>query len=262
MKFLRSSVALSAISSIAMRGDQYARMMATSNAMGAGAPRAIANLSDVARFDVMWNQWEATRGCLYDSAVYAAAGQTVLNFFQNPGANGALVASPKTLSETNMQLAGQLPSNQMFIVESIDLHVQPNVNTSEVAADKIAVYGAGAVAAPIKDVWVIRRSGNLTLSIGNKPYVQEAPLMVFPPLAEIKVGAAASDTTTANVNQQWRVQTAEADGSLYVLDPNNLLIPPVTNFGVSLSWPEGVQAITDAARIFVRLNGTNLRKIQ
>lgn len=237
--------------------------MATSNAMGAGAPRAISNLSDVAKFNVVWNQWEASRGCLYDSAAYPAAGIASIIFFNNPGGAGAIQAGPKTASETYPgALAGVLPQNQMFIVESIEVIFQANVNTAEVAADKISVFGAQASAKPILDAWTFRRSGNLQFNVGNKPYVQEAPLAVFPPLAEIKIQGWGTDTSTAGGNLQLRNQHAEADGSLYVLDPNNILIPPQTGFNVVLGWPEGVQAITDAARVFVRLNGTNLRKIQ
>jgi hypothetical protein len=262
---LYSSVAPMILSCAA--GQSVGAMMMAQAGGAATAPRPIANLGDVQNFNVVWNQWEATRGCLYDSAAYPAAGIAQLTFF-NVGYGGGtgFGGSAKTLSDTNVQLNSQLPSNQMFIVESVDLMVQPA--TPSVAGYAPANYdGNVTVMESINDVWNIRRTGNFAFSIGNKTYLQEAPLMVFPPLGRFNINAAVADTTTAAGNttvnaQTTRVGAAEADGTLYVLDPNNLLVPPVTTFGVTLGWPEGLQTIKNPARIFVRLNGTNLRKIQ
>lgn len=226
-----------------------------------GAP-IVANMSDIQSFaTTQWNNWEFITQSLYDSAVYASAGQVSLSFFQTPqGAGTGFGGGAKTLSDTNMVLNGQLPSGNMFVCSAIECEFQPTTPT--VAAQMPAAFGAQAIAQIINDAYIFWRSGNLTLRILAKDYSTEAPLMRFPSQADFSVQAALSDVSTAGASFQSRVAFGSAYGAPYILSPNNLLIPETTNFKVTLAWPEGVQAITNPARVFVRLSGMMARQAQ
>ena len=222
----------------------------------------VANLNDLQNFAVSdWNQWEFITQSLYDSAAYPAAGASTLTFFQVPqGAGTGFGGSAKTLSDTNMVLNGQLPSGNMFVISSIEIEFQPTTPT--VAAAMPAAFGAQAVAVQINDAYIFWRSGNGVLRILQKDYSQEAPLMRMPSQADFSLQAAVADVTTAGASLQSRIGFAGAYGPIYTLSPNNLLIPETTNFKYTLSWPEGLQAISNPARVFVRLGGMMARQAQ
>lgn len=220
----------------------------------------VANISDIAQFNVInWNDWEITNQSLYDSAVYLAAGQPSLTFFQTPiGAGVGFGGGAKTLSDTNMQLAGQLPNGMMWIVTSIEINFQPTTPT--VVADMpAAVAAASAVPNLVNDSYIFWRSGNLVFNVLSKNYLAEAPLMSFPPTADLAGFAAAASGTTVD---QLVVNYANSSGPTYLLTPNNILITSNQNFKITLAWPEGLQAITNPARVFVRLNGMQMRLTQ
>jgi hypothetical protein len=221
----------------------------------------IANLSDLSNFSVNWNQWEALTQSLYDSAPYPAAGTTGLTFFQNPiGQGTGFGGGAKTASDTNMTLAGMLATGIMQIVTSIEVDVQPTTPT--VTAQMPAVFGAQAAAQIVNDAYIIRRSGNLVFHVLSKNYLTEAPLMQFPAASDFVAEGALADTTTAAASSQSRIAWGTAAGPLYSLTPNNILLISNQNFNITLNWPEGVQAITNPARIFVRLNGIQFRLAQ
>lgn len=226
-----------------------------------GAP-IIANMADLASYATMqWNNWEFVTQSLYDSAAYPALGALTLSFFQTPqGAGVGFGGGTKTLSDTNMVLNGQLPSGNMFVAATIELEFQPATPTA--AAGMPAAFGAQAVMTQINDAYIFWRSGSLSLRILQKDYSQEAPLMRFPSSADFSLQAALCDATTLAATQQSRVGFASAYGPTYTLAPNNLLIPETTNFKVTLAWPEGLQAIANPARVFVRLGGMQARQAQ
>lgn len=227
----------------------------------AGAP-IVANMADLNTFaTTQWDNWEFVTQSLYDSAAYAAAGTLSQAFFQTPqGAGTGFGGGTKTVSDTNMVLNGQLPSGNMFVISTIEIEFQPSTPT--VAAQMPAVFGAQAVAAIINDAYIFWRSGNLTLRILQKDYSQEAPLMKFPSQSDFSLQAALADVSSTAANLQSRVAWGSCFGPPYTLAPNNLLIPETTNFNVTLRWPEGLQAITNPARVFVRLGGMQARQAQ
>lgn len=226
-----------------------------------GAP-LVANMGDLANFAVtQWDNWEFITASLYDSTAYAAAGQASLSFFQVPvGAGTGLGGGAKSLSDTNMTLNGQLPSGQMFVISTVELEFQPTTPT--VAAQMPAAFGAQAIAQIVNDAYIFWRAGNLALRILQKDYLQEAPMMRFPSQSDFSLQGALSDATTAGAAFQSRLGFASAYGPTFSLSPNNLLIPETTNFKVTLSWPEGNQAITNPARVFVRFGGMQARQAQ
>lgn len=197
--------------------------------------------------------WEIIRQGLFDSAAYAAAGQSVLTFFQTPNGSGG-----KTLSDTNMTLAGQLPTAQAFLVEAIEILFLPTVPA--VAAQNPAAFGAQAVANIVNDAYVFFRTGYLNFVIGSKPYLQEGPLGKFPSSRNFHTEAAAADISTTGANMQTRIAFAHSLGKPYNLVP--LTLTSNQNFSVTLNWPEGVQPITNPGRVVVTLEGCLARQSQ
>lgn len=217
--------------------------------------RNVPNRAQLNRFNVNRNGWEAVRQSLYDFTAYAAAGQTQLTFFALP-----VGQSSKTLSDTNMLLAGQLPANQEFLVQSIEVLFLPTVPA--VAAANPSAFGAQAVAAGVNDAYIVSRTGNLNFVIGSKSYLQEAPLGRFPAKTGLEVRAALADVTTAGAALQSRIAFARSVGRPYLLSPADLRLTSTQNFSVTLNWPEGVQAIANAGRIGVILDGILYRRSQ
>lgn len=218
--------------------------------------------SQLANYEVNREGWEGIRQSLYDYQAYAAAGSTLLTFFAQPLGQGTAVlgAGAKTLSDTNMTLAGQLPANQEFLVQSIEVAFFPTTPT--VAAAMPAATGAIAAQVHINDGYIFRRAGNLQFIVGSKPYLQEAPLMKFPTKQQFSVEGAMSDTTTAGAAQNNRIGFPIVSGRPYMLSPAAVLLTSSQNFSITLNWPEGAQAITNPAKVGVILDGVLYRRSQ
>lgn len=196
------------------------------------------------------NVMEAITQPLYSYVSYPAAGTAQpLNFFQS--APGGTV----TLEDTNMQLPGQLPAPQSFLIQAIGIDYLPGTAASR--------FGAQSANGQLNDLYAILRRGYLELEIGSKVYLRLGPLMQLPPRAHVNGVAAVADATTAGANLQTMVQVGFSDGPVF--SPRPLLIPPSQNFKVSLSWPAGAVAIPSAdanARIGIQLGGTLYRPAQ
>lgn len=221
----------------------------------------IPSYADLAAYNVNRDGWEAIRQSLYDSAAYAAAGVAALSFFQTPVGQGTGVGGgAKTLSDTNMTLAGQMPANQEFLIQSVEVEFFPTVPA--VAADNPAVFGAQATDHLTNDSYIFYRGGNLQLNIGAKNYLTESPLLRFPGKAYFELHGAVADTSTVAGSQQTRIKFATSRGRPYMLQPANLRLVSSQNFSVTLNWPEGNAVITNPARIFVILDGILYRRSQ
>lgn len=229
-----------------------------SGGMIRGGPPTMAQL---ARYTVNRPGWEAVNWELFDSATYAAAGQLTLNFFQNPEGQGTgFGGGTKTASDTNMVSGGQLPAAQEFLVKQIEVAFWPTMPT--VAAQMPAAYGAAAISQIVNDAYIFTRSGNLTLTIGSKNYVQDGPMNRFPSCRNFHLDAAAADATTAAASSQTRIAYAYAVGMPWRASPADLLLVSNQNFVVQLAWPEGLQAITNPAIVRVYLGGYLYRMSQ
>lgn len=223
--------------------------------MAGNSTNTVPTRAQLSKYSVNRPGWEAVRQSLYDYQTYLAAGQTQMTFFALPVGQGG-----KTLSDTNMTLAGQLPKNQEFLLQSIEVFFAPTTPT--VAAAMPSAFGAQAAAVQINDSYIVGRSGNLTLVVGSKPYLQEAPLGRFPQKAHFAVDSSASDATTAGAALQLRNGFGFWTGRPYMLDPAPLLLVENQNFSLTLSWPEGVQAISNPGRIGLILDGILYRRSQ
>jgi len=221
----------------------------------------VPSYDSLSAYNVNRDGWEAIKQSLYDSQAYAAAGAVSLSFFQLPVGQGTgFGGAAKTYSDTNILSPGQMPANQEFLIQSVEVSFFPTTPT--VAAQMPAAFGAQAIAQIVNDAYIFYRAGNLNLIIGSKSYLQEGPLLRFPPKAYFEVHAALADISSTAANLQSRIAFATARGRPYNTQPANLRLVSNQNFNCQLSWPEGLQAITTPARIFVILDGILYRRSQ
>lgn len=204
---------------------------------------SVPTIDDLTKYSVnRGGQYEVIGSALYDYGVYAAAGQTELNFFQTPQGQGS-----KTLADTNMEAAGSLPAPKNFLVTSLEINFWPGAAPS--------TFGAQVAATYLNDVWALAKSGYLEFYIGSKNYIQEGPLGVFPAANGLVVAAAAADQTTIAAASQTVIDYANMGGKPYIL-PSPIALVSNQNFRVSLKWPTAVALPSNvAARIGVRLRG-------
>jgi len=213
---------------------------------------------------------EVIKQSLYDTVIYPTAGSVNIRFFQTqlgagvsavPGAAGGV----KTLQDTNMTQAGQLPAPQAFWIQSIEVDVQPG---STATANQYALQlpkaqvaaAAAAVQAGAHDVNAIYSTGALTLTIGQKPYLRESPLLRFPPKARFELNAASASNSATAVESI--VEKLRAGGRPYTLNPGLGLMSSM-NFDVTLSWPVIVPTPSGFnARVMVKLDGWTFRAVQ
>lgn len=193
---------------------------------------------------------EAITQPLYSYQSYPAAGSVQpLLFFQSQPI-GTITAE-----DTNMQLAGQLPAPQSFLIQGIGIDYLPGTAAAR--------FGAQSALGQLPDFYAIMRRGVITLTIGSKNYLQVGPLMQLPVRSHINGVAATADATTAGAALQTFVSVGFSDGAVF--NPRPLLIPPSQNFQVSIAFPAGAVAIPSAdaaARIGVQLYGTLYRPAQ
>ena len=194
-------------------------------------------------------QIEAVYQPLYDYQLYAAAGQTSLTFFQVPVGGGAV---PRTLADTNMRSAGQLPAPQQFLIQSIQVQLLPG----------FALTSAAAIAATsfAQDAYTILANGILRLRVGSKDYVEHSPLIDFPPTSRMS-GFAAASTGTGDATT-FKATYAQADGVPFAVVPIRLIASQ--NFSVTLEWPAAVAVPSANAttRIGVKFTGYMYRNSQ
>ena len=204
-------------------------------------------------------EYEVLRQTLYDFQTYPDAGALSTAFFQvQAGQSG------KTIHDTNMELAGQLPAPKHFLVQSIEVFFlpAPAVGPVTVAAGTTDL----SVSVFTNDVYSVLRAGALDFFIGSKSYLQEAPLLRFPPKTRLKPEFATSSiltqTTEADLSDQVLMDYASGMGRPYNIDPW-VLIAPTQNFSVTISFSSlvAVDAATDA-RIGVVLDGLLYRLSQ
>jgi len=218
------------------------------------------SFNDAEKYRVNRSQeYEVTRQSLYDAQTYAAAGQTSLTFFQTPLGQGG-----KTIADTNMELAGQLPAPKYFLIESFEILFFPG--TDPVTVANSAAAPATVVTNFANDSYAVEKSGSLQFFVGSKTYLEEAPLGRFPPKTRLETEFAfsnASTTAQAESSNQISADYAAWCGRPYFIDPYMLLIAPTQNFKVTLTWPTAVVLpSTIDARIQVTLDGVLYRLSQ
>lgn len=213
------------------------------------------------------DQIEILRQSLYDSLTYPSAGQAQLTFFQVPkgqaGAVGLATTAAKTLQDTNMDIAGSLPAPKNFLVQSIELFFFPGGSgTTTYVPITLTQLNSATFTHFIDNVFFFAQSGWLELFIGSKAYLNEAPLLKFPPKNALHVVSqiGVSQSLASNTNA-W-MNYASLGGKPYIMDPPILLVQ-TQNFNVTLNW-NGSLALPSgfAAKVVCNMNGLLIRNSQ
>ena len=187
---------------------------------------------------LMPNSAEVIFQPFYDSAVYPASGANAIAFFQE-----SIGVNNKTLSQTNMELNGQLPKGQAFVVTGVQVAFYPGQNSEDTARRAI-----------VDDVRTFAENGVLVFRIGSKDYITQAPLGKFPPVEGLEVSASVTDGTGILTTTY-----ARPDGREFaILD---LELASSNNFKVSLLELPPLPSTTDG-KIVVSLNGYLYRNTQ
>ncbi len=196
---------------------------------------------------------EAVSWALYDQVTYLAAGQSQLAFFNTPVGGGS---PSKTFGQTNLELQSQLPVGKQFMCESLELIFVPGtavLPSSGPAADTTSKM--------VNDVYTFYYGvAWAELKVQSKFYVQEGPLLQFPPKRRLGGFAALASSTTAGPALQTMISAAWPVGPTYRFDPP-FEIPSAQNFSLTLNWPAAL-AISANATVFARMEGILYRPAQ
>ncbi len=181
---------------------------------------------------------DAVYNPLYDYQTLSATATSTQRFFQVP-----IGQAGKTITDTNMELAGQLPKGQAFLVTGVQVEILPSttVGINGTTASKFA-----------DDVYNVLRTGSLVFTIGSKEYIRQGNLMKFSPVNRLAVDSATTVTTD-------RYVYAVGAGREFAIA--DLLLESNQNFNVQINdlpaLPSG-----QAGRIGVTLNGFLYRNAQ
>jgi hypothetical protein len=226
----------------------------------------IPSLAQVKSFSTTGGGLEGLRQSLYDHLLYPTAGQTQFNFFSlqrgqgMTSALGGVVASPKSIADTNMDISGMLPSGKAFAATSIEVPFYAGsvatANTYTLASPALFnATAAAAVAAQAADVNSFYQSGSLQLYIAAKVVLEEAPLMRFPPKCFLNLDASVGIAGTNAQPAAFGLVSVKASGRPYMLEPL-IYIEPNVNFLVALNFPAAVATPSGFnARVGVILDG-------
>lgn len=206
---------------------------------------AIPTLQQLRNYSVNRAGAEGIRQSLFDYQLYAQAGVTQMNFFALPqgqgvtSAIGAVVGTGKTIADTNMEAGGMLPAGKSFLITSIEVPFYAGsvatANTYTMAPPIVfASVAALTIGNQVNDVSQFYQSGSLKLFIGSKTYLEEAPLMRFPPKTQFTVDAAIA-SNSATVGEVGAV-SAKISGRPYMVEPP-VYLENNQNFVVQLNWP-------------------------
>lgn len=215
--------------------------------------------------DVIWQP-------LYDFQAYPSAGSLNLSFYTAPIGNGTSSspyagATAKTRHDTNLTVQGQLTKGNEFYMTGIEVLFYPGVNNAtDTPFDVFPGRGSVALASVgqfVNDVWAIGNTGLLTFVVGtDRPYVQDGPLMMFPPTTRLALAAAVATTNDCDSSATSVVEEiayAVWSGEPYTLVP--LYIESNQSFGATLTWPALVPTpSTTIGRVGVRARGYLIRQ--
>lgn len=202
---------------------------------------------------------DETYAPLYDSATYTSASTTLMSFFVTPKGQGTTTApgaaGPKSLADTNLQVAGQLPRGNLLLCTGIEFHIFPGVNPGR---GGVADATAGHF---VNDMYLLLKAGVVQFTVSNRNYIEDGPLINFPPLNRLVGFSGSATNTTAAASLYSEIGYAAAGGQSYALVP--ILLSPNQAFSVSVTFPAAVTTASGTnARVFCRLRGRFVRDVQ
>lgn len=177
---------------------------------------------------------------LYDVLTYTDNSTRELLFF-----NQSNVAK----SISNLKQPGMLPNPQSFLIQNIRVFFRTTLETVDSGA-------AGNLLSKLNDLILLANTGIATLHIGTKEY-GPWPIWSLPAATFAKGMLSQAGGEAANLTQMY----GQLDGPLYPLFPN-LMIAPLQNFDLTLSWPQAAVDLTGDMVIQVLFDGQLARAVQ
>lgn len=170
--------------------------------------------------DVIWNP-------LYDFIAYPSAGGLLFSFYSNPIGQGTSStpgagAVSKSIYDTNLTIGNQLTKGNEFYMVGSESLLYPGVSN---AALPLTVLPGRAnlpttVGIFVNDVWSVGNGGVKTMSIGtDRKYIQDGPLMMFPPTTRLAVQAAVAQVSATGTGAGIEISYAAWSGEPYSIVP-------------------------------------------
>lgn len=218
---------------------------------GGAAPLVVPIRPEVQRYLADGVTYEPLRQPQYDHAIFTggvaiAAGSTF--FFATPLGQGTgfAGAGAKTILDTNLVLAGQLPANHVFEIWSIHAVIRPRQPAPNAALPATATVAG--------DLEAIMYGSFFQFNLLTTPRLQ-IPTYWLPAGAGISGFAALASIGGAGSNTGSVIHATNGDPSplsSHRLDPWPIVIPPLQGFSVFLFFPAAVTPIntTDVWLVF------------
>jgi hypothetical protein len=170
--------------------------------------------------DVIWNP-------LYDFIAYPSAGGLLFSFYSNPIGQGTSStpgagAVSKSIFDTNLTIGNQLTKGNEFYVVGSESLLYPGV--SNAALPLTVLPGRSnlptTVGIFVNDVWSVGNGGVKVMSIGtDRKYIQDGPLMMFPPVTRLAVQAALAQVSATGTGAGIEISYAAWSGEPYSVVP-------------------------------------------
>jgi hypothetical protein len=177
---------------------------------------------------------------LYDTVAIPAAGSTRLTFFAIPLGQGTTAlggAAAKHLGDTNMDLAGQLPSGFAFQIQGFRLAMLWNASN----VDAQIALNAAAFRFFVGAKEFLRVPAR-TIPAGNGPFIS---------------GTGVAAVTQTAFNSGW---PSMQNG--FSIGRKPVTLGPTENFSITLEWQGGAQALAVAMPITIYIDGYLGRPVQ
>lgn len=178
---------------------------------------------------------------LYDVLTYTDNVTRDLNFFQQTNVAESI---------SNMKAAGMLPNPQSFLIQNIRIFFRTAINIVDAGAAAASLVGTD------NDKIILANTGIAKLEIGTKKY-GPWPIWTLPASTFWKGSISQAGAEAANLSHTY----GQLDGPLYPLFPN-LMIAPLQNFALQLSWPQAAVDLSADIIIEVLFDGQLARAVQ
>ena len=190
-------------------------------------------------------------GFVFDTAIYAAAGQDSLSLCAVPeGGQLNDNSRSKTSEDTNLNAAGTLSNNQIMLVRGVQVLFLPATTPGHAEAD--ATYSAATQKFLANDVAAFYNNGLMHIALKGVDIITDGPLMMFPPQTHIEGSAAMTGTDTDN---NRNIELVNCKGHAYPIEPFTWRGGEVLT--AKMLWPNGKVALPSglAGRVKLRLYG-------
>jgi len=178
-----------------------------------------------------------------------------------PGAG----AVAKTIFDTNMTLGGQLGMGNDFYTIGVEMPVYPGVSNN--TTTPFALYpGIGSQASAntgffANDLWNILCQGYIVFAVGtDRNFVQDGPLMNFPPTVGMDVAAALAQIGPVTTSLGNAIVYARGAGEPYTIVPVYLKATQQFTFALTTAATIALPSSLPA-RIGARLRGYLIRQV-